>query len=284
MILIDYSQIALSNIIVQKLNDESMIRHMILNSIRMYNKKHRDEYGEVIICADGMNTWRKEFFPEYKAHRRKNRDESDQDWNEIFRILHTVRDEIRDYLPYKVIHMEGVEADDIIGTLVMQTQEFGMAEPVMIISSDKDFIQLQKYSNVKQWSPIQKKFVTDKNPRTYLFNHIMRGDSGDGVPNVLSADDTFISENHQTPLRQTRIDNWLENADNLRDNMDEDTYRNYQRNKKLIDLTDIPENIQESIINNFNGQAKTPNMKVLNYLIKKRCNHLIEVVEEFYNG
>ena len=284
MILIDYSQIALSNIIVQKLNDESMIRHMILNSIRMYNKKHRDEYGQVVICADGMNTWRKDFFPEYKAHRRKNRDESDQDWNEIFRILHTVRDEIRDYLPYKVIHMEGVEADDIIGTLVMQTQEFGMDEPVMIISSDKDFIQLQKYKNVKQWSPIQKKFVTDKNPRTYLFNHIMRGDSGDGVPNVLSADDTFISGNHQTPLRQTRIDNWLENADNLREHMDEDTYRNYQRNKKLIDLTDIPDPIQASIINTFNGQTKTPNMKVLNYLIKKRCNHLIEVVEEFYNG
>ena len=250
----------------------------------MYNKKHRDEYGQVVICADGMNTWRKDFFPEYKAHRRKNRDESDQDWNEIFRILHTVRDEIRDYLPYKVIHMEGVEADDIIGTLVMQTQEFGMDEPVMSISSDKDFIQLQKYKNVKQWSPIQKKFVTDKNPRTYLFNHIMRGDSGDGVPNVLSADDTFISENHQTPLRQTRIDNWLENADNLREHMDEDTYRNYKRNKKLIDLTDIPDPIQASIINTFNGQTKTPNMKVLNYLIKKRCNHLIEVVEEFYNG
>jgi len=284
MILIDYSQIALSNIIVQKLNDESMIRHMILNSIRMYNKKHRDEYGQVVICADGMNTWRKEFFPEYKASRKKNRDESSQDWTEIFRILHTVRDEIRDYLPYKVIHMEGVEADDIIGTLAMQTQEFGQDEPVMIISSDKDFIQLQKYKNVKQWSPIQKKFVTDKNPRTYLFNHIMRGDSGDGIPNVLSADDTFISENSQTPLRQTRIDSWLEHSDNLREHMDDEIYRNYQRNKKLIDLTDIPEDIQESIINNFNGQAKTPNMKVLNYLIKKRCNHLIEVVEEFYNG
>ena len=284
MILIDYSQIALSNIIVQKLNDESMIRHMILNSIRMYNKKHRDEDGQVVICADGMNTWRKEFFPEYKAARKKNRDESSQDWTEIFRILHTVRDEIRDYLPYKVIHMEGVEADDIIGTLAMQTQEFGQDEPVMIISSDKDFIQLQKYKNVKQWSPIQKKFVTDKNPRTYLFNHIMRGDSGDGIPNVLSADDTFISENSQTPLRQTKIDNWLEHSDNLREHMDDEIYRNYQRNKKLIDLTDIPEDIQESIINNFNGQAKTPNMKVLNYLIKKRCNHLIEVVEEFYNG
>ena len=284
MILIDYSQIALSNIIVQKLNDENMIRHMILNSIRMYNKKYRNEYGQMIICADGMNTWRKDFYPEYKANRKKSRDNSSMDWVEIFRILHTVRDEIRDYLPYKVIHMEGIEADDIIATLTMQTQEFGQDEPVMIISSDKDFIQLQKFKNVKQFSPIQKKIVTDKNPRTYLFNHIMRGDSSDGIPNVLSADDTFISEKNQTPLRQKKIDEWLENSDNLRDVMDENTYRNYQRNKKLIDLTDIPEEIQESIINNFNGQTKTPNMKVLNYLIKKRCNNLIEVVEEFYNG
>ena len=286
MILIDYSQIALSNIIVQKLNDESMIRHMILNSIRMYNKRYREEYGELIICADGMNTWRKQFFPEYKASRKKNRDKTDSvmDWTEIFRILHTVRDEINEYMPYKVIHIEGVEADDVIGTLTMQTQEFGQAEPVMIISSDKDFIQLQKYNNVKQFSPIQKKFVKDANPRTYLFNHVMRGDSGDGIPNVLSADDTFITEKSQTPLRQTRIDNWLENADNLREHMDDETYRNYQRNKKLIDLTDIPELVQESIINTYDGQTKTPNMRVLNYLIKKRCNHLIEVVEEFYNG
>ena len=284
MILIDYSQIALSNIIVQKLNDEQMIRHMILNSIRMYNKRYRDEYGQVVICADGMNTWRKEFFPEYKASRKKGRDSSGLDWQEIFRILQTVRDEIRDYLPYKVVHLEGVEADDVIGTLTMETQEFGQAEPVMIISSDKDFIQLQKYKNVKQFSPIQKKFVKDANPRTYLFNHIMRGDSGDGIPNVLSDDDTFITEKNQTPLRQTKIDAWLENSDHLRESMDDDTYRNYQRNKKLIDLTDIPENIQETIINTFNGQTKTPNMKVLNYLIKKRCNHLIEVVEEFYNG
>lgn len=284
MILIDYSQIAISNIIVQKLNDENMIRHMILNSIRMYNKRYRDQYGQMVICADGMNTWRKEFYPFYKANRKKSRDDSAEDWTEIFRILHLVRDEIRDYLPYKVIHMEGVEADDIIGTLTMQTQEFGMDEPVMIVSSDKDFIQLQKFKNVKQFSPIQKKLVTDENPRTYLFNHVMRGDSGDGIPNVLSADDTFVSEKNQSPLRQAKINEWLENADNLREVMDEEVYRNYQRNKKLIDLTDIPEDVQQTIINNFNGQTKTPNMKVLNYLIKKRCNNLIEVVEEFYNG
>ena len=279
MILIDYSQIAISNIIVQKLNDENMIRHMILNSIRMYNKRYRDQYGQMVICADGMNTWRKDFYPYYKAHRKKGRDESSQDWTEIFRILHLVRDEIKANLPYKVLHMEGVEADDIIGSLVMHTQEFGNDEPVMIVSSDKDFIQLQKYKNVKQFSPIQKKMVTDDNPRTYLWNHIMRGDSGDGIPNVLSDDDTFVSEKTQTPLRQAKIDMWLENADNLREVMDETTYRNFQRNKKLIDLTDIPENHQQLIINTFIEQPLAMKMKVLNYLIKKRCNQLIEVVE-----
>ena len=284
MILLDYSQIALSNIIVQKLNDESMIRHMILNSIRMYNKRYRDEYGQMVICADGMNTWRKDYFPYYKAKRRKNRDESSQDWNEIFRILHLVRDEIKENLPYKVIHMEGVEADDIIASLVLQSQEFGMNEPMMIVSSDKDFIQLQKFNNVKQFSPIQKKFVKDDNPRTYLFNHIMKGDSGDGVPNVLSDDDTFVSDKKQTPLRKTRIAEWLENSEDLRSVMPEEIFRNYQRNKKLIDLTEVPETIQESIIYNYNEQKVAMKMRVLNYLIKKRCNQLIEVVEEFYNN
>ena len=284
MILLDYSQIALSNIIVQKLNDENMIRHMILNSIRMYNKRHRKEYGQMVICADGMNTWRRQYFPEYKGMRRKGKEESTMDWNEIFRIVNLIREEIQENLPYKVMHMEGCEADDIIGALAIRTQEFGQGEPVMIVSSDKDFIQLQKYNNVKQFSPIQKKTVTDKNPRTYLFNHIMRGDSGDGIPNVLSKDDTFMSGGKQTPLRQTRIDDWAANADKLKDYMPEDLYRNYQRNKTLIDLNEIPENIQESIINKYDNQKLPMKMKVLNYLIKKRCTNLIECVEEFYNA
>tara|TARA_B110000908_G_scaffold83746_1_gene100196 strand:- start:6418 stop:7278 length:861 start_codon:yes stop_codon:yes gene_type:complete len=284
MILLDYSQIALSNIIVQKLNDENMIRHMILNSIRMYNKRHRAEYGQMVICADGMNTWRRQYFPEYKAKRRKGKEESTMDWNEIFRIVNLVREEIQANLPYKVIHIEGCEADDVIGALAMETQEFGKGEPVMIISSDKDFIQLQRYNNVKQWSPIQKKVVTDKNPRTYLFNHIMRGDSGDGIPNVLSKDATFITEGaSQTPLRQTKVDHWMENADDLKSHMTEEEYRNYQRNKTLIDLTEIPNAVQQNIINTFEGQKLPMKMKVLNYLINKRCTHLIEVVEEFYN-
>lgn len=251
----------------------------------MYNKKYRTEYGQMVICCDGFNTWRKQYYPEYKASRKKNRDNSDMDWVEIFRVLHMVRDEIKENLPYKVVHQDGVEADDIIATLVERTQEFGMDEPVMIISSDKDFIQLQKYRNVKQFSPIQKKMVTDDNPRTYLFNHIMRGDDGDGIPNVLSDDDTFINEDKsQTPLWQKKIDSWLEQSDNLREIMDETTYRNYQRNKTLIDLEEIPDTIKENIINTFDNQKPAMKMKVLNYLVKKRCTNLIEVAEEFYNG
>jgi len=285
MILIDYNQIALSNIIIQKLNDENMIRHMILNSIRMYNKKYRDDYGQMVICCDGPNTWRREYFPEYKANRKKGRDDSGLDWNEIFRILNLVRDEISTNLPYKVLHLDGCEADDIIGTLVLETQEFGKDEPVKIVSSDKDFIQLQRFKNVSQFSPIQKKEVKDKNPRTYLFNHIIKGDSGDGVPNVKSADNTFVEEGlRQTPIRAKQIEEWLDNSEKLSEIMDSEIYRNYQRNKTLIDLNEIPENVSTSIINKFNNTKKPMQMKVLNYLIKKRCNQLIECVEEFYNN
>ena len=280
MILIDYSQIALSNIIVQKLNDENMIRHMILNSIRMYNKKYRNEYGQMVICADGMNTWRKNFYPAYKASRKKGRDSSGLDWTEIFRVLNLVRDEIKENLPYKVMHLEGCEADDIIGALTYETQEFGKFEPVMIISSDKDFIQLQKFSNVKQYSPIQKKAVTEKHPRKYLFEHICRGDKGDGIPNILSADNCFVDEIRQTPLRQNLIDTWIDDAEIMPDEIK----RNFQRNTKLIDLNEIPEDIYNNIVNTYDGQKPAMKMKVLNYLIKKRCNNLIEVVEEFYNG
>ena len=280
MILLDYSQIALSNIMVQKLNDEDMIRHMILNSIRMYNKRYRKEYGQMVICADGMNTWRKEYFPQYKAHRKKARSESTMDWNEIFRVLNLVRDEIKENLPYKVLHMEGCEADDIIGALTLNTEEFGNHEPVMIISSDKDFIQLQKFNHVKQFSPIQKKMVVDKTPRKYLFEHICRGDKGDGIPNILSSDSCLVEGIKQSPLRQTLIDTWIEDPSIMPDEIK----RNFQRNTTLIDLTKIPEDIYNTIVNEFNGQKVPMKMKVLNYLIKKRCNNLIESVEEFYNG
>ena len=284
MILLDYSQIALSNIIVQKVDSEELIRHMILNSIRLYNKKYRDEYGQLVICTDGFNTWRKEYFPQYKAARKKNRTESNLDWNEIFRVLNQIREDLANHFPYKVVHMEGCEADDVIGALTIDSQEFGKNEPIMIISSDKDFIQLQRYSNVKQFSPIQKKAVSDPNPRKYLFEHILKGDKGDGIPNILSGDNTFVDEIRQSPMTAKKIEHFAHNADKLDEVMTTEEFRNFQRNKTLIDLHDIPSDRFQSIIDNYNNQKPAMRMKVLNYLVKNRCNNLIESVEEFYNG
>lgn len=280
MIIIDFSGIAISSIVINKTLDENLIRHMILNSIRMYRSKFHKEYGEVIIAADGANNWRRGAFPQYKASRRKNRDDSDFDWNEAFRILNMIREEILESFPYKVIHEEGCEADDVIGTLVEYTNEFGNYEPVMIISADGDFKQLQRYDNVKQFSPLLKKFVVEDHPRLHLTEKIIKGDKGDGVPNILSDDNVFIEELRQTPVskkKMVEILNAVEAADTSKP-----WYRNYQRNELLIDLTKTPQHLKDNILKSYESQDPWGNKgKVLPYLINKQCKMLIECIEEF---
>ena len=283
MILVDYSGIAMGALFARGGGDEEpLIRHFILNSLRMYNVKHRDEYGRMIVCGDG-GSWRKDYYPEYKASRKTNRDKDSRDWDKIFNTFTNVRNEISEHLPFDVIHEFGVEADDIIATLVQQTQEFGKHEPVMIISADKDFIQLHKHGNVKQYSPITRKMVSHEDPVLYLREHIFRGDAGDGVPNVLSSDDTFIDEDKkQTPLSKKKIQTWLDDYDNLENVMPSQAYRNYQRNKKVIDLEEIPQEVTNKILDKYNSLKPTPNMKALNYLIVNRMNNLVESVGDFH--
>ena len=285
MIIVDYNGIAISSVVVQKLDiDEDLIRHFILNTLRMYNKKFRKDYGQMVIACDS-STWRRQYFPNYKHKRREGREKDEVEkanWDEIFRIINMVREEIEQNLPYRVVKVNGAEADDIIGALALETQEFGKHDDVMIVSADKDFVQLQKYKNVKQYSPMQKKFVTEKNPNTYLFEHVLKGDSGDGVPNVLSADDVFVKGDRQSPVTRKKIDLWSENAQNLESVMDSETYRNYMRNKKLIDLEEIPDDLKSEIINTYENQEDTPKNRVLKYLISKRCKNLISDIEDFY--
>lgn len=279
MILLDYNAIAIGNVAVQRLAaDEGLIRHMILNSIRMYRQKFHKEYGEMVIVADGMNNWRKDAFPQYKAARRKKRDESTIDWQEVFRIINMVREEIKENFPYKVMHEDGCEADDVIAQLALETQEFGKYEPIMIISADGDFKQLQVYKNIKQFSPLLKKFIVEKNPRLYLKEHILKGDTGDGVPNVLSDDNVFVDGRRQGILSAKKKAALLDDPRALGDEI----YRNYQRNQQLIDLTNCPQSVKESIINNFEQQDPWGNRpKVFPYLVQKRCKLLIECVGEF---
>lgn len=280
MILIDYNGIAVGNIITQRVElKEDIIRHMILNTIRMYRKKFK-QYGDVVITCDG-GSWRRDYFPEYKWKRRNTREESDLDWEEIFRIINLVREEIKENFPYKVLHMIGVEADDMIGAIIEQTQEFGQHEDVMIVSADKDFAQLQKFNNVKQYSPMTKKFIEIDNPRMFLFEHVLKGDSSDGVPNVLSGDKTFVDGIRQSPMTKKKIQYYFDNADKLESIMGNEVYRNYKRNKLMIDLADIPEAVKSDIINTYEKSKPAHQSKILNYLIKKRCKMLIECIEDF---
>lgn len=279
MILIDYNGLAVGTIVMEKLAlEEDLIRHVILNRIRMYRKKFRDQYGEVVIAVDSKSPWRHDVFPQYKAKRKEARKESSVDWREVFRITGLVCEEIKENFPYKVVKVDRCEADDIIAALAEQTQEFGFGEPVMIISSDKDFVQLQRFNNIKQFSPALKKMMTTNNPRKDLLDLILKGDQADGIPNVLSADNCFTDSIRQTPLRQKAIDSLMEDVNCMGDQV----YRNYLRNKKLIDLTETPEALKKEIINNFvNQDPQTNKKKVMPYLVDKKCMQLLNDIEDF---
>lgn len=279
MIIIDYSAIAVSNIVTQRLDiQEDMIRHMILNSIRMYRSKFRDKFGEVVMTGDAGNNWRYNEFPQYKAARKKTRKESKMDWKEAFRIINLVWEELGEHFPYKTVKVDGCEADDVIGVLVEQTQEFGQHEPVIIISADKDFAQLQKYKNVSQFSPMTKKFIKEDHPRKQLLELVLKGDTADGVPNVLSDDNVFVNGGRQTPLRKPIIEALMNDPAS----QGETVLRNIQRNRKLIDLESTPDSLREKIIYSYDSQNKAGNKgKVFPYLVDKRCRRLLEDVKDF---
>ena len=281
MILVDFNGIAIATVVINKVIDEEMIRHMILNSLRMYNLKFRKEYGEMILCCDSRNNWRREYYPQYKAGRRKGRTQSDIDWNKAFDILNKVRSEIRENFPYKVIEIEGCEADDIIGTLVANTQTFGQYENVKIVSADGDFKQLQVYKNVSQFSPLLKKDVVDASPKVNLREKIIKGDAGDGVPNVLSDDNVFVEGIRQTPVTKKKLEGIIQELEH--DAVIYDTwYRNFQRNQTLIDLSYTPDHLKSKIINEYQAQKPASNRSlVLPFLINKNMKQLIESVEEF---
>lgn len=287
MIIIDMNQISLASLMMHlnmtksKEPDENMVRHMILNSIRMYRTMFSSEYGEVILTYDSKHYWRRDFFPQYKSNRKKGREADGKDWDAIFEVLNKIKAEIKENLPYKFLEVYGAEADDIIATLCKYTQtekDRSKNEKIIIVSGDKDFIQLQKYVNVKQYSPILKKYVNGHNPETYIKEHIFKGDTSDGVPNVLSPDNTFTDGLRQRPLGKKKIDTWLNmNVSDLQD----EVKRNYQRNEKLIDLSKIPNELESEIITEFHEAPFGDRSKLLNYFIKSRLKNLTETIGEF---
>lgn len=284
-ILVDYNQVILASLFASIGNhhnvdiDENLVRHMFLNSLRINRKKFTKEYGEIVICADNKNTWRREAFPYYKANRKKSRDESELDWNNLFNVMNAIRDELKQVFPYKVIHIEHCEADDAIGTIIHEngTDLNTGGEKFLILSGDKDYIQLQKYANVDQYDPVRKRWVRNDNPEQYLVEHVLKGDAGDGVPNILSADNCLAVGERQRPMTKKRLEQYR----NGTDGMDEETLRRYHRNKMMIDLAEIPQKYQQQIMDKYNEDKGIGREHLFNFFVKNKLKNLITDIQDF---
>ena len=277
MIIVDFNQVMISNLMMSLGNhtntplEEGLLRHMVINSLRSYKQKYGNEYGQIVIACDDKNYWRKQVFPYYKANRKKARDQSEIDWGIVFQSFDKLKQEITEYFPYPVVQVDTAEADDIIATLVQANRN----EKILILSGDKDFVQLQTMPNVKQYDPVRKRQVSHPDPKKYLFEHVLKGDVGDGIPNVLSNSDVFVTGGRQRPLTQKRIDeirlNGLSNPDLI---------TNYNRNVRLVDLNQIPSDLKESILTKYQQQLGKGRDKLFNYFITHKLKNLMESIGE----
>lgn len=278
MILVDASSIFVSSIMAQiKTFDDQpeLVRHTIFNIIRRFNLEHREEYGEMILCFDSKNNWRKDAFPQYKANRKKNRDNSEHDWKAIFDFINQTTTEIKEYSPFRCVEVDRCEADDIIGTLCEKHMN---PEPILIVSPDKDFVQLQRYPNVRQYSNIQKKWVEPEiDAMTDLANKVLSGDAGDGVPNVLSDDNVLIESRRQTVLSKKKRETLLENPEGLGTTV----ARQIIRNRDMIDLTRTPNDLKEQILDTFEQKPKGSIMRLMTLFTKNQMKLMIESLGDF---
>ena len=297
MIMVDYSQCALAAILSfqrELKGDEAevknLIRHVTLSTLKSYKKKYGPEYGEMIICCDGRKYWRKEFFEHYKGSRKKNRDASSLDWKLIFDTLSEMREDLAKYFPYKVLHVEAAEADDIIAVMAKWLQSNrqciqGLVEEpqkILILSSDKDFKQLQLYPQVRQWSPMQKKYITAtaQEIKDFMVEHIVKGDTGDGVPNILSQDNIFMIAERQKTVSSKRLSEFIEKG--FAACRDDTERRNWHRNSTLVDFQHIPETVTNNIVDAYlNSSPQGDKMSIMQYLIDNRCRLLLDDIEDF---
>lgn len=289
MILIDFSQICLATYFKnQKMlesQDDDLFKHLILNSIRSYVHKYKRKYASnkssnIAIAVDASNGWRKDVFPHYKAARKKDKDSDDNDWEWIFSVINSLTEEMNSFFPYKVIKIDKAEADDVIGTLTKHAAKND--EPTLIISSDGDFKQLHKHSNVAQYSPMQKKFIEVSNAELELREKIFRGDSGDGIPNFASPDRTFVDGMRQKPIRKKDMEVWLNQPVEVTlDNLDDEYRIGFERNKKLIDLEETPDWLAEQIMECYNREHEGSKNTMLTFFVERNMGELAKSLDEF---
>lgn len=282
----DFSQVTIASVMAQLGNhtnvdvEEDLLRHMVLNMIRTNLVKFKNQYGELVIACDNKNYWRKQIFPYYKAHRKADREKSEINWSAIFNSINIIKEELRQYTPYPVIEVESAEADDVIATLCKQ---YGVVlgdgqEKILILSGDKDFAQLQKFTNVTQYDPVRKKKISTNDPETFLLEHIIKGDRGDGIPNIFSDDDSIVASKRQKPVTAKKIETII---DQIKNNQLNGSEKNYDRNRMLIDLECIPSEIGKQVIEQYNDQCEKDRSQLFNYFVKFKLKNLTESIGEF---
>ena len=290
MIVIDLSQTLYASILAYDIKspdkiDINLFRHLCLNAIHNILSKFKFDYGnKIIIACDSKVNWRKDLFPYYKYNRKKSRDNSNIDWSKIFENFEIIKDEIKQvFKHYKTIEVEGAEADDIIYCTAKYC--YNRNEKLLIISSDKDLVQLQKYNNIKQFDSIRKIYKETDDPIKFLEYQVFKGDSSDGIPNILSPSNTYYTGIRSKPLRESKIKEWLDDPAftfNPKQVLGEDIYNRYELNNKLIDLSNLPKNLFEektSIIESpFNSRD---NNELLDYMCKNRLSNLIQHIQDF---
>lgn len=301
-ILVDFNQICISSLMaemghtnLEEFREEHvpLLRHIVFNCLQSYRKKFGKDFGELIICTDNKS-WRKDAFPLYKDHRRKDREASAIDWKLIFDTIYQIKDDLAEFFPYRVFSVSGAEADDIIATLseYYATNELsdenpldeGKAQPVLILSGDKDFVQLQKYSNVKQYSPVLKKWIKPEvSPEASKREHILRGDAGDGVPNFRSPDNAIVDGIRQKPIKAKEIAEWIRlpsfKAIAICKTKEEE--HGFNRNCLMIDLDNIPIPIKNSVMDTYKRQKPGSRAKMRGYFIAQKMRNMIEIVDQF---
>lgn len=259
--------------------NENMMRHMIISSLRTYRMKFKDQYGELVICCDNRHYWRKKIFPYYKGKRKEDQEKSELDWKAIYEYMTLIKQELKENLPYPVIEVEGVEADDIIATIIKHHTENMEQEKFLILSRDKDFLQLQRYSNVTQYDPIGGAYMKHPAPALYLKEHIIRGDRGDGIPNILSPANALMDDIRQKSIFEKKLAVWLQQEPSQF--CDEAALARYKENESLIDLSKIPEDVHNSIMEEYKNQQGKTRKNLMNYFIKAKLRNLMSSIGDF---
>jgi 5'-3' exonuclease len=284
MILLDYSAVMMASLMAhireENIEDaheisEGMVRHMVLMIIKKYKMKFGNKYGKMILCMDGKHYWRKDVFPLYKWKRSEDKKNSEFDWNVIYSIVDKIRDEIRLNMPYKSILIDRLEADDIIGVLSKNYHEEG----IMIISNDKDFFQLQRYKGVKQYRPHDEKIYTESDPLIYLKEMIIRGDKDDGVPNILSVENSFKDGIRQKSVFAKKVAVWLDQE--INEFCDEAMKKRWVLNEEMIDLSMVPFDLQMEIRDIFVEKNVFSRSKMLKYFMQNGLNRLTDNIQDF---